>query len=265
MEEAQKAKLLRSLTMLAFAVSFVAVVYGLVGLKQYTVVGSDVPAMNTITVSGEGEAIATADVATFTFGVSHEAETAKEAQAQVTEIMNQALAYLDEQEVEEKDVKTTNYSVYPRYDFVRIQCITFPCDDGRRELRGYEVSQSVQVKVRDLDNAGTVLGGLGEIGVTNVGGLNFSIDDPDALMREARQEAIAEAKAEAKALAEDLGVRLVRITHFSEGGRGGRYMMAKSTAAFFDEDAAMMLESVPEIPVGENTITSNVTITFEIR
>lgn len=266
MESTQKEKLLKALTLLGFALTFVAVVFGFVGMKQYSFIGRDVPAMNTISVSGEGETFATADIAEFTFSVTKEAVAVKHAQDDVTAIIDDALALLKSKGVEEKDIKTVSYNVYPRYEYNRIVCITTPCPTGERELQGFEVSQTIRVKVRQTDIAGEILGGLGETGVTNVSGLTFSIDDEDALRREARKAAIADAQAKAEILAKDLGVKLGRIVYFNENdGSFPRAFMdhavMESSMMGYGGDA----KSTPSLPQGENTVRSNVNITYELR
>lgn len=259
----QKDKLFKALTLLGFALTFVAIVFGFVGIKQYSFVGRDVPAMNTITVSGEGETFATADIAEFTFSVTKEAPVVKHAQDDVEAVVSAALALLDERGVEDRDVKTISYNVYPRYEYAEIQCIRAPCPSGERVLQGFEVTQTVRVKVRQTDIAGELLGGLGETGVTNVSGLTFSIDDEDALKQEARKSAIEDAQAKAEVLAKDLGVKLGRIVYFNENDGGFPYR------EFAVMDSAMgmggSVDTKVSLPQGENTVRSNVNITYEIR
>jgi uncharacterized protein YggE len=231
--------------------------------KRYHTIGTDAPAQNTISVSGEGEAFAVPDIATFTFSTVEEALVVAEAQQLASRRVDSALKFLRAQKVEERDIKTVSYSINPRYEFERIVCITYPCPEGKRSLAGYEVSQTIEVKVRALEGAGTLLGGLGEIGVTNLSGLSFSVDDEDAVQRDAREKAITQARAKAKQLAKDLDVRLVRIVSFSESGAPIYYGRAFAAEAFGmgGADAAL----APEVPVGESRVVSNVTITYEIR
>src|SRR3989338_6144941 len=96
-----------------------------------------------------------------------------------------------------------------------------PPRPGKSVISGYEASESITVKVRNTDDVGTIMQGLGTIGVSNLSGPNFSIDDEDALKAEARKKAIDDAREKAKILAKDLGVRLGRISSFSEGGGYG--------------------------------------------
>lgn len=232
-------------------------------IKAYRFIGGGVPISNSITVSGQGEIFAVPDIATFTFSVVEEAKTVKEAQDEATRKINSALELLEMKGIEERDIKTTSYNLYPRYEFVRSGVSSIKYPNGRRELTGYEVNQSITVKVRDTEKAGEILADIGAAGVSNVSGLQFTIDDEEELQREARKEAIEKAKEKAKELANDLGVSLVRVVNFSESGAGTR-------PVFRAFDTAIALESsvggsAPEIPVGENKIVSNVNITYEIR
>ncbi len=218
----------------------------------------------TIDVQGQAEVFVVPDVANFTFSVEAEGENVAVAQEQSGAAINEIMAYLEGEGVAETDIKTTNYNAYPRYNYSR--CDGFgPCTP-ERTLDGYTVTQQVSVKVRDTDKAGALIGGVGERGATNMSGLSFTVDDRDALEEEARLAAIADAKEEAKRLAKELGVRLGDVLNFYEGGRGGHYpepynMMRSDTAEFAVEEAAF----VPDIAVGENKITAQVTVTYKIK
>ena len=232
-------------------------------IKEYRFIGGGVPATNTITVSGEGEVFAVPDIAEFRFSVVEEKKTVADAQEEAAQRINSIIAFLDDSDVKETDIKTTNYNVYPRYEYIRENCSGGLCPPGgERVLKGFEVSQSISVKVRDTEEAGSILAGIGERGATNISGLNFTIDDEEDLSEEARKEAIDDARKKAKQLAKDLDVKLVRVVSFSESGSQPRY---KNYA--FAEMAVMdaVGGGAPDIPVGENKITSNVSITYEIR
>lgn len=234
-------------------------------IKAYQFIGGGVPVSNTITVSGEGEAQAPADVANFSFSVIEEAKTVKDAQDEASKKINIAIALLEDKDIEDRDIKTSGYNVYPQYDWVRESCpVGEFCPGGKQVLRGYQVNQTISVRVRDIDEAGAILAEIGNVGVSNISGLNFTIDDEDGLERQARQEAIEDAEDKAKQLARDLGVSLVRVVSFSEGGGGYQLPIAFSTRAIAVDEAVDVLIA-PELPVGENTVRSNVSITYEIR
>lgn len=220
------------------------------------------PVINSITVNGVGEQLAVPDIATFSFGAEMTSETVASAQKVVTDRINKALDILKAAGVEEKDIKTTGYNINPHYDYSRIVCSASYCPPSRATLTGYDVSQTVEVKVRDTSKAGDILGKLGGVEVTNISGLSFTIDDQEKVKADARSKAIADARSKAKKLAKDLDVHLGDVVSFNEGYSPMPYMMyAKDSAvANMSEGAA-----APELPVGENTVVSNVSITYEIR
>lgn len=217
--------------------------------------------MASISVRGMGEVTARPDIGTFSFSVMAEGDTAVIAQNDSAEKINAINDYLKEQGIDEKDIKTSSYYLNPHYVYEEIVCIRYPCN-SEPKIDGYEVSQTITVKIRDLDMSGDLITGVGERGATNISGLSFTIDDESNLKAEARAAAIEDAKEKAEKLAADLGVRLVRITgyyeeeYYPQYGYGGDMMMSSK----------MEVASVaPEIPTGENQISSTVSVTFEIR
>lgn len=235
-------------------------------IKKVGIIGKDVAPQATISVSGEAERFAKPDLATVSFTVRKEAKTVSAAQEEVTKQMNTVLGALKALDVEEKDIKTTAYNIYPKYEWNAsvYPCSDYRCPPGKQVLTGYEVSHSSDVKIRKIENAGAVLGKLGELQITEVGQVTFSIENEDKIKAEARAEAIKEAKEKADKLADDLGVSLVRIVSFSESG-GGFVPMYSSKAMDSYGIGGASVAPTPEIPTGENKITSNVTIVYEIR
>ncbi len=234
-------------------------------IKSMRYIGSGVTATNTITVSGEGEVSAVPDMATFSVTVQENAKIVKTAQDAATTKTNDIVAYIKSQGIADKDIQTADYSVYPQYDYVQAACSTSGyCPGGKQVLSGYQVSQTITVKVRDTAKAGDLLSGVGSRGASQVSGLSFTIDDQDKLESDARDEAIANAKKKADQLAKSLGVHVVRVVGFSESGSYPMpYAYGRGGVAM---DMAAQEKSVaPSIPTGENKITSNVTITYEIR
>ncbi len=221
----------------------------------------------TISVTGEGEVLATPDVATFTFTVEAKETDASTAQSKAAETMNTILAYLKEAGVEEKDVKTEYYNLTPRYEYPEVVCSEWgycPPHNGEPKLIGYQVSQSVSVKVRDTKKAGEIISNVGGKGAMNVSGLSFTIDDTDALKAEAREKAIENAREKAKVLAENLGTRIVRMNGYWEEESG--YPMAYGMGGGMEMmDSASYMKVAPELPMGENNITVRVNISYEIK
>lgn len=222
------------------------------------------PPSNVITVTGEGKVSAAPDIATISFTISEDATTSAQAQDAAAKKINVALALLKNLKIDEKDIKTSSYNISPRYSQPTPCYPGTPCIyDQNQKVIGFTVSESVEVKVRAIDDAGKVLSALGEAGVTNLYGPNFAVEDPDELKSEARKEAIEKARQQAKSLASDLGVRLVRIVNYSEGGGYPIYYAKGADAAM--GSAAMPPRPEVSVPVGENEIIVNVTVTYEIR
>lgn len=214
-----------------------------------------------ISVRGVAEVTQVPDIATFTFSVNAEAETPAGAQERSAEAMNDILAYLSEEGIPERDVKTTSYNLSPRYEYRQEPCVAGACPPGRQVLAGYTAFQTVEVKARDTEMAGSLIAGVGERGATNVSGLHFTAEDDTAAKAEARTQAVADAKEKARQIADTLGVRLVRLTGFWE--EDGQYPMYYGRGG----DGMGMMEAsfAPDLPVGENTIMSVVNLSYEIR
>jgi uncharacterized protein YggE len=219
---------------------------------------------NTITVTCQGEQFATPDIATFDFGVTETAKTVGDAQTAATNKINAAFKALKDAGIADKDIQTSSYNINPHYEYQNAACVNGYCPGGKSILTGYDVSQTITVKVRNLDKAGSIFSTIGSLGVQNVNGLNFSVDKPDAVKAAARKQAIDKAEAKAHELASQLGVHLVRIVSFNEDniipyyGKGGVAMDSMRSEA-------AMVAPAPAVPAGEQKITSNVTITYEIR
>jgi uncharacterized protein YggE len=224
----------------------------------------------TVTVNGEGDAYATADVVTLAFSVSKEAKEQKVASEFVNSTMQKLVDALTAAGLSKDDIKTLSYDLQPQYDYVQQVCpLAAPgyaqtCIPGTQKLRGYMVSQRIEITLRgtkNFDNAANILDIVTKNGATDVGQLNFKVENTDKVMADARAKAIAQAKEKASKLADQLNVKLVRIANFNENnatpfyGRGGMEF-AKTMAAD--------VSPAPVLPTGQNQYHSNVTITYEI-
>ena len=222
------------------------------------------PSYNTITVTGEGEVNALPDLATFSFTVSADAKTVSAAQEEVTQKVDAVLEAIKSLGVEEKDIKTTDYSVYPRYSYNQMPCTQFSCPPSRQTLEGYTASHNVTVKVRKTDDAGKILAAAGEKGATNLSGISFTIDDPEELRSEARALAIKNAREKADVLTDNLGVKLVRVVSYSDSSNGGIVPYYREALSMGGADATVPAKA-PSLPTGENKIQITVNVTYEIR
>jgi uncharacterized protein YggE len=218
--------------------------------------------VNTITVTGTGKSTSTANIAQITFTVQESAATVSAAQDAATKRTTDSLAAIKAMGIADKDVTTLGYNVNPQY-------ATQSCPPGvmcpmvvGNKITGYEVSQTVQVKVRDTSKAGDVLQKLGTLGVQNISGPNFMLDDDTAVKAEARGKAIADARTQADALAKQLGVRLGKVVSFNENSGGYPYPVYSAMSKGGMDSAAA---PAPSLPVGQTDTTTTVQVTYEIR
>ncbi len=221
----------------------------------------DNPPLNTITVSGEGQSLATPDIARISFTVQETAASVALAQAAATTRTNDTLTAVKALGIDEKDVKTEGYSVYPQYQNSSCAPGVMCMQNGSPKISGYQVSQSVSIKVRDTAKAGDVLQKLGTLGVQNISGPEFSVDDPSLTAAEARGKAITDARSKAQVLAKQLGVKLGTVVNFSESGNSPYPMYSNVSKGAAMDSAAV----APSLPVGQDETKITVQITYEIR
>jgi len=206
-----------------------------------------------LSVSGEGRASAAPDVAVLGLGVSAKAATVEAANRQVQEAMADLLDSLEANGVQEKDIQTSQFSIYPEYDY----------RDGEQILTGYRVIHTLQVKVRDIDKAGEVIDDAVKAGgdLLQVQSISFTIDDTTAMRSEARQEAVADAQAKADELATLVGVSLGKPTYITES------VYTPSPQPYFDRGMGYAMEEAPvtEISPGELEVVVTVYITYAME
>lgn len=206
----------------------------------------------TITVSGEGKTFANPDIAELNLGIETGRQaTAKEAMKKLSDGMNAVFAAVKGAGVAEKDIKTASFNLSPIYDYTQ----------SGQVFRGFQASQSLTVKVRDLDKASDVLSAATAAGANQAGGVNFTVDDPEAARSIAREEAVTKARAKAEKIAQDLGMRLGRVQSFNEGGGyTPPIMMMRKDMAVGAPEAA----SIP-LPPGQQEVDVSVNITYELK
>lgn len=221
---------------------------------------------NTITFSGHGEVTAVPDVANISFVIRKEAKTVKLAQAEVVKVEKSVLDMLKANKVEDKDIKATSASFNPKYEYLYEKQVSIcnqygcPPNPGKNVITGYEAYENMTLKIRNADDTGKIIEALGTLGVSELNGPNFTVDKEDELKIEARKKAIVDAKEKAKSLAKDLGVRLGDITSFSESSNYPVPMYAKGMM-----DMAVSSSAPAVLPKGENVISSDVSITYQLK
>jgi uncharacterized protein YggE len=226
-------------------------------LKKTKYIGTGGNLPNTLTFTGNAEVRVEPDMANISFSVDEENEDVTQAQEVVSAKISNILERLQELGINTKDIRTSSYSTNPRYDW----------NEGERILTGYVARQNIDLIVRNIEDTSLIVGLLGEADVTNMSGPYFEIEDEEKYERIARRDAIAAAKEKAEELAEDLGVKLIRIVSFGENG-GMDYPQPYDYAESLSFDGSVQTkQSVPspEIPSGESIISATITITYEVQ
>lgn len=220
--------------------------------KAHDYIGISPKQTHSISIVGEGKVTGVPDVAKISLGYSIEKRTVAEAQRENSDKINAMIDRLKKDfKVEAGDIKTINYYISPQYDW----------NNGKQTLRGYLVSQDLNVKVRQMDKISNIIEAAGLIGLNQVGNLSFEIDNPEKLKQEARAKALAQAKEKAETLAKVVGVKLGKVISFSESSNQpfpiyGSY--ATSDKIGLGGGAA------PAVEVGSNEITIIATVEYEI-
>lgn len=268
LNDLQKEKLIKNGKILAVIIGIYIISLIITQVKTWGILRPENSQMPTITVSGTADVYAVPDIAQLNVDIVGEAKDRAGSTTKQAEVKQKVLAVMKEFNVAEKDYKTQYITTNPKYEWVKstIYCVTYPCPqpDGKNVITGYTTNESLIIKVRNVDDSGKIYDALVKAGAQNVSGPNMMIDDEQAVIAEARAKAIVDAKAKAKILAKDLGVKTVRIVSFNENAGGypqPMYDMAMSN------QAVSMKAGAPETTIskGENKITANVSLTYEIR
>ena len=210
------------------------------------------PAPTTLTLQVEGRVTRTPDVAEVSGGVVSTAPTASAAMAENAQKMNAVVAAVRKAGVAERDIQTAGLSLQPQFRYENNQSPV---------LTGYQASNTVNLRVRNVADTGKLLDALVAVGANQIGGPNFRLDDDAAALDEARQAAVRTAKARAELYAKATGLRIKRLLTLAESSGiepGPRPMMARAMAM----DSAK--ESAPVEP-GEVALTINLTTVFELE
>jgi uncharacterized protein YggE len=245
-----------------FTMVGILLVYGIVflgtmirnNMQTFKVIGrQDIP-QQTINITGEGKITVKPDIARTIIGFVTIAPTAKEALEKSNVVVDALIKGLKDRAIADDDIKTETFYVSPHYNWTQ---------ETGNVLDGYEVSQQVTVKIRDLSKANDILGFATESGANTVSGITFDIDEPENYYAQARKEAIDVSFKKARTLADQLGVSLVKVVSYSEYGNPSYPMYA---GGMMSDSVSMMEKSVtPSIQPGSQDVVVNANITFEIR
>jgi uncharacterized protein YggE len=214
---------------------------------------------DSFSVTGSGTVYAKADIANIEIGIKTGIKkTAAEATVESTNKMNQIITQLKDLGIKEDDIQTSNYALNPVYNWT---------EQKGQELTGYEVSQTVTIKIRDLSKIGDVISKTTEQGANQIGNISFTIDDEYTLKNQARGLAIEKAKEKAQLIAKQSGIKLGKIKNFYENAEPVvspiAYTNAKMVVGSAVNESADLAS--PEIQSGQNEIKVDVTLVYQIK
>jgi uncharacterized protein YggE len=206
-----------------------------------------------ITVSGEGTAPGKPDIAMIILGVTRASDTVADARDGAATSLDAMIRTIQANGVAKEDIQTQQFNIQPEYDY----------RNGRQTLKGFRVSNTLSVKLRDIDRTGKVVDDAVNAGGndTQVQSIAFTIDKPDELERQAREAAVADARAKAETLAKTAGLSLGDPITISESG-GPQPVYAERLA--FDSAAQAGAQPTPIEP-GTLDVVINVSVTWAIQ
>lgn len=239
---------------------FVAILVFFLSLFLYTKLAGPIPfSVNSVTtnktdffvVSGEGKTIVKPDIALVSIGVQTNGSTVGQVQDSLNSNINEVIKSLKTLGVDEKDIKTTGYSIHPSYDWTT----------GKQRITGYNASTNLSIKVRNIDKVNEVIDTATAKGANVVGNISFDIDDRAKAEDEARKEAVTEAKRKAEEAAKTAGFRLGKIVSYSENEAGSPIPVSYDALRL----GGSAKQESTEIQTGSNEIIVVVSLGYEIE
>lgn len=208
-----------------------------------------------ITVNAVSQVTGVPDKATLTFGVMTSGDNVKAAQDENSNESKKIIDTLNALNIENKNIKTTDYSIYPNY--------TYDNDTGASTISSYTVDTTLTVSDIPVEDSASVISGCVEAGINNMTGITYTCSNYDTLYEQALTAAVAEAQGKAQALADASGRTLGAVEHIQEGysDDGIAYGSAKLEAAASDTSG----QAEPQILPGSAVVTANITVTYHLR
>jgi uncharacterized protein len=226
-----------------------SLVLGSIGGQPVSAESDDIP--RRVTVSGNGQVSITPDTGMVTLGVEIQNADLGVAQTEAAERMDAVIAAMKANGIAEADITTANYNIWVDRDW----------EKPSQDVRGYHVSHSVTVKVRDIGNVGTIIEVGLEAGANSVQGIYFTVENPGDAVSQARERAVEDARAKAQDLARLTGVNLGQVVTINEHSYA--YPIHGAERSYYAEDSVGAV--APPINPGESTISVQVEIAWELN
>ena len=202
-----------------------------------------------LSISASAQASATPDVALISAGVVTQHADSNTALRNNAEQMQRVMSALKAAAIAERDIQTSGISLSPQYLYAENQ---------PPQIQGYQASNTLNIKVRNLARLGQVLDALAAQGANQINGPSFAIDQPEPLYHQARLDALRQARAQADTYASALGLRVRRVISLSEGNHNPAPMpvMAMRSAAKAEMDTP--------IAAGQSSVQVQLDVVYEL-
>lgn len=217
-----------------------------------------------IWVTGEAVVSLEPDLAVINIGVEATAQTVAEARDKAAKAMDAIIAALHARGIEDKDIQTQYFSIYPRYEYREV--MESGGRTGKQVLVGYVVNNSATVKVRDLEAVGAIIDEVVVAGgdETRINGISFTVEDPKPLMNDLRKAAVEDAIAKAEQFAQLTSVTLGKLVYISEVSGSAPVIMKEYDLRAAAEGYAGPMPTTP-ISGGELEVRMMVQAVFAIQ
>ncbi len=222
-------------------------------------------------VNGEGKATYAPDIAVLSLGIEAQEKTVAQAQNSARDAMSKVLAALKSRNVADKDIRTQTFNIQPIKQW--LEAIPTPTPRGTAEpqykpppkevIVGYRVSNTVTVKIRKIDDAGSVIDAVAAGGgdLTRINSIGFTIEDAAPFRAQAREMAVKDALNKAKQITTAAGVTLGRVTYITESGG----FVPKADVRSFGVAMAASEAAPTSISPGELELSVSVQMVFDMK
>ena len=226
-----------------------------VGAQDATPLSIPFETAATVSATGTGRVTVEPDTASIALGVTVFDANLAEAQARATTEMTAIIDAVKAADIADEDIQTSNYSVNVRQDYDE--------NGNPSKVIGYDIANTVNVTVRDLDALGAILDSVVEAGANTIYGISFFTWDMTEATAQARAAAVADARAHADQLADAAGVTVGRIVTITEG------YSAAPRPVMYDRSSDMAMASAESAPVpvqvGTQQIEVQVSIVYDLE
>ena len=205
-------------------------------------------------VTGNGTVTAVPDQASVTISIQTDGKSVTDTENENKEKTDAVLAALKNLNVEDDNIKTSGYQLYPQYSYD---------DNGTADLNGYRVETSLTISAQSVDIIGKLLSAAFDAGANSASDISYTCSNYDDLYKEALKDAVSDAANKAQALAEASGRNLDRISDIREGYQDTTFQpQAKYSSGYTEAVTADMASSAVSVMPGIAEIDASVSVTY---